>query len=125
MTKMENSSQQFFSTESSAEIMSNTGVPIQEQQTEIELRLPVWSICVMIVAYFCVFVVGLIGNCSVLIVVLRLSRMQTVTNYFICNLAFADLLVLLFCLLPNLISNMYIRKYNYILIIARYVFHDS
>lgn len=75
-----------------------------------KFRLPVWGICVMSIGYVCVFVFGVIGNCSVLIVVARLHRMKTVTNLFICNLAIADLLVLLFCLLPNLISNIFIRK---------------
>lgn len=74
-------------------------------------RLPLWGICTLIVGYTFVFFFGLIGNCSVLIVVARLHRMKTVTNYFICNLAFADLLVLLFCLLPNLISSIFIRKF--------------
>ncbi|ODM91036.1 Neuropeptide FF receptor 2 [Orchesella cincta] len=80
----------------------------EELYTQTPYRLPLWGVVVMIIGYICVFVFGLVGNCSVLIVVSRLHRMRTVTNYFICNLALADLLVLLFCLLPNLISNIYI-----------------
>ncbi|CAL8107549.1 unnamed protein product [Orchesella dallaii] len=71
-------------------------------------RLPVWGISVMIIGYIFVFLFGVVGNCSVLIVVAKLHRMRTVTNFFICNLALADLLVLLFCLLPNLISNIFV-----------------
>lgn len=84
---------------------------------EYSFRLPTWGIGVMIMGYTCVFILGVIGNCSVLIVVARLHRMKTVTNFFICNLALADLLVLLFCLLPNLISNIFIRMYIILLFV--------
>lgn len=84
------------------------------EEVETEYRLPIWGICVIIVGYSFVFIFGVIGNCAVLIVVARLQRMKTVTNYFICNLAIADLLVLLFCLLPNLLSNIFIRKLFYL-----------
>lgn len=56
-------------------------------------------------AYCIVFVLGMFGNSFVVAVVCRSPRMRTVTNYFIVNLAFADILVLLFCLPPTLISN--------------------
>ncbi|ODM91161.1 Neuropeptide Y receptor, partial [Orchesella cincta] len=75
---------------------------------ELPLRLPTWGIVILVIGYALVFIFGVIGNCSVLVVVKRLRRMKTVTNYFIFNLAVADLLVLLFCLLPNLVSNIFI-----------------
>ncbi|ODM90003.1 Neuropeptide FF receptor 2 [Orchesella cincta] len=71
-------------------------------------RLPLWGVAVLITGYISVFLFGLVGNCSVLLVIKRLHRMKTATNYFISNLALADLLVLVFCLLPNLVSNIYI-----------------
>lgn len=77
---------------------------------ELPLRLPTWGIVILIIGYLLVFIFGLVGNCCVLVVVTRLRRMQTVTNYFIASLATADLLVLLFCLLPNLVSNIFVRK---------------
>ena len=40
--------------------------------------------------YGTVFVVGLLGNSLVIYVVLRYSKMQTVTNLYILNLAVAD-----------------------------------
>ena len=43
------------------------------------------------------FVVGVVGNTLVVVTVARDKKMHTVTNYFIVNLAVADLLVLLFC----------------------------
>lgn len=62
-------------------------------------------------AYIAVFLVGLVGNSFVIAVVLRAPRMRTVTNYFIVNLAIADILVIVFCLPATLMSNIFVRKY--------------
>ncbi|XP_059045692.1 orexin receptor type 2-like [Achroia grisella] len=62
------------------------------------------------VAYLLVFVVGLIGNCFVIAVVYRSPRMRTVTNFFIVNLAVADILVIVFCLPATLMSNIFVRE---------------
>ncbi|KAF7489086.1 Somatostatin receptor type 1 [Sarcoptes scabiei] len=43
-----------------------------------------------IILYFLVFLVGFFGNSMVIYVVLRFSKMQTVTNLYIFNLAIAD-----------------------------------
>ncbi|XP_043267126.1 orexin receptor type 2-like [Venturia canescens] len=53
---------------------------------------------VLIAMHSVVFTVGLVGNSLVCIAVYRNHTMRTVTNYFIVNLAVADLLVILFCL---------------------------
>lgn len=63
------------------------------------------------VAYLLVFLVGMIGNCFVIAVVCRSPRMRTVTNFFIVNLAIADILVIVFCLPATLMSNIFIREY--------------
>ncbi|XP_075238341.1 neuropeptide SIFamide receptor-like [Lycorma delicatula] len=60
------------------------------------------------VAYVVVFIVGLIGNCFVIAVVYRSPRMRTVTNFFIVNLAVADILVIVFCLPATLMSNIFV-----------------
>lgn len=62
-------------------------------------------------AYLLVFVVGLVGNCFVIAVVYRSPRMRTVTNFFIVNLAVADILVIVFCLPATLMSNIFVREY--------------
>lgn len=67
-------------------------------------------ILIYCVAYLIVFVVGLIGNCFVIAVVYRSPRMRTVTNFFIVNLAVADILVIVFCLPATLMSNIFVRK---------------
>lgn len=64
------------------------------------------------IAYFIVFIVGLIGNCFVIAVVYRSPRMRTVTNFFIVNLAVADILVIVFCLPATLMSNIFVRKWK-------------
>lgn len=64
---------------------------------------PKFSYWVLIVMHSIVFVVGLIGNALVCMAVYRNHSMRTVTNYFIVNLAVADLLVLLICLPPSVL----------------------
>ena len=64
------------------------------------------------IAYSIVFIMGIVGNSCVVAVVVRSPRMRTVTNYFIVNLALADILVLLFCLPATLLANLFNRKYS-------------
>lgn len=68
------------------------------------------------VAYLLVFIVGLVGNCFVIAVVYRSPRMRTVTNFFIVNLAVADILVIVFCLPATLMSNIFVREYHRLII---------
>jgi hypothetical protein len=85
-----------------------------EQLRERWYRHSVAMSIVYFVAYCLVFVVGLIGNSFVIAVVYRSPRMRTVTNFFIVNLAVADVLVIVFCLPATLMSNIFVRKYyNY------------
>lgn len=53
------------------------------------IQMPVGSLISMIL-YAIVCIVGLFGNTLVIYVVLRFSKMQTVTNMYILNLAIAD-----------------------------------
>nr|XP_053654507.1 neuropeptide F receptor-like [Cherax quadricarinatus] len=62
------------------------------------------------ISYVIVFILGLVGNCFVIAVVFRTPRMRTPTNYFIVNLAFADVLVIVFCLPATLLSNIFYRE---------------
>lgn len=62
------------------------------------------------IAYTAVFIIGFVGNFLVIGVVYRLPRMRNVTNFFIMNLAIADMLVILFCLPGTLMSNIFVRK---------------
>ncbi|XP_036389228.1 nociceptin receptor [Megalops cyprinoides] len=48
----------------------------------------------IVVVYMIVCVVGLVGNCLVMYVIIRYTKMKTATNIYIFNLALADSLVL-------------------------------
>ncbi|XP_027024924.1 delta-type opioid receptor-like [Tachysurus fulvidraco] len=48
---------------------------------------------VITAVYFVVFVVGLVGNCLVMYVIIRYTKMKTATNIYIFNLALADALI--------------------------------
>ncbi|XP_061449357.1 neuropeptide FF receptor 1-like [Rhineura floridana] len=61
---------------------------------------------VYIVAYLFIFALCMVGNSLVCCIVLRNSRMRTVTNLFILNLAISDLLVGIFCVPTTLVDNL-------------------
>ncbi|XP_054157511.1 neuropeptide SIFamide receptor-like [Oppia nitens] len=74
-----------------------------------------WTVALCI-AYLLVFIIGLVGNLSVLWIILTFRRTydlsvfnscNKVFNGLISNLAFADLLVVIFCLPPTLIGNIF------------------
>lgn len=67
----------------------------------------------LVSGYVFVFAIGLLGNVFVVSVVVRIRQMRTVTNYFITNLAIADMLVILFCTPATLASNLVTREYNF------------
>ncbi|XP_011501190.1 PREDICTED: orexin receptor type 2-like [Ceratosolen solmsi marchali] len=58
---------------------------------------------ILIAMHCVVFVIGLVGNALVCLAVYRNHTMRTVTNYFIVNLAVADLLVIIVCLPPTIV----------------------
>uniref|UniRef100_A0A4W4DU92 G-protein coupled receptors family 1 profile domain-containing protein n=1 Tax=Electrophorus electricus TaxID=8005 RepID=A0A4W4DU92_ELEEL len=55
---------------------------------------PMFALTPVIAAvYILVFIVGLVGNCLVMYVIIRYTKMKTATNIYIFNLALADALV--------------------------------
>jgi len=63
------------------------------------------------ILYGLVFLVGLFGNSLVIYVVLRFSKMQTVTNMYIFNLALADEMFIIG--LPFLITTAVYKYWNF------------
>ncbi|XP_062995194.1 neuropeptide FF receptor 1-like [Elgaria multicarinata webbii] len=61
---------------------------------------------IYIVAYVFIFATCMVGNSLVCFIVLKNSRMRTVTNLFILNLAISDLLVGIFCVPTTLVDNL-------------------
>ena len=74
------------------------------------IRQPLHMIVIYSLAYGIVFLLGILGNSLVVSVVYRNPRMHNVTNYFIVNLAVADILVCLLCLPITLLSNLFSGK---------------
>lgn len=77
-----------------------------------------WTIIYMI-AYLVVFLIGLVGNLSVLWITYALRKQKSssvavssnrIFYRFVANLALADLLVVIFCLPPTLIGNTFGRE---------------
>jgi allatostatin C receptor len=64
---------------------------------------------VAIILYLVVCIVGLFGNSLVIYVVMRFSKMQTVTNRYILNLACADQCFLIG--IPFLLTTMYLNEW--------------
>ncbi|KAJ8318682.1 hypothetical protein KUTeg_003773 [Tegillarca granosa] len=82
---------------------NNTG---KDEYYEL-LKQPVFMIVIYSFVYSAVFLCALLGNVMVVSVVIRNKSMQNVTNYFIVNLAVADILVS--CNLPFNHDEIYIK----------------
>ncbi|XP_053244441.1 substance-K receptor [Podarcis raffonei] len=54
---------------------------------------PGWQIALWAITYLFIVIVSVVGNGTVIWIILSHQRMRTVTNYFIVNLAFSDLLM--------------------------------
>ncbi|XP_043946332.1 nociceptin receptor [Protopterus annectens] len=57
--------------------------------------LPLSIKVTIVVVYLIVCIVGLVGNCLVMYVIVRYTKMKTATNIYIFNMALADALVLI------------------------------
>ena len=58
-------------------------------------RQELYKVIPITVVYCIIFITGIIGNVCTCIVITRNKYMQTATNYYLFNLAIADLLVLI------------------------------
>lgn len=74
------------------------------------IQKPVNSFILMVL-YALVCLIGMFGNLLVIYVVLRFSKMQTVTNIYILNLALADLCFLIG--IPFLLITMHISEWSF------------
>lgn len=58
--------------------------------------LPPLLVLPITVVYVVIFVTGMVGNIATFIVIIKNSSMQSVTNYYLFNLAVSDVLFLIF-----------------------------
>ncbi|KAM4036475.1 neuropeptide Y receptor type 2-like isoform 1-T2 [Anomaloglossus baeobatrachus] len=58
----------------------------------------IWVQVILITAYSLIILLGLVGNSLVIYMIMKYKNMRTVTNFFIANLAVADLMVDSLCL---------------------------
>lgn len=72
---------------------------------EIE-KVPLYEIILKSYLYAMIIFFSLVGNSLIIVVVLRHKQMRTTTNYYIVNLAVADILVTIFCTWVHLVNNL-------------------
>lgn len=65
--------------------------------THLWIRLPAHEIALKALALLPIMIFGVLGNVAIVVVFIRIKGMRTCTNIFICNMAVADLMTILFC----------------------------
>ncbi|KAL4239253.1 alpha1-adrenergic receptor [Mactra antiquata] len=68
--------------------------------------VPLYEIVLKSYLYAMIIFFSLVGNLLIIVVVLRHKSMRTTTNYYIVNLAVADILVTVFCTWVHLVNNL-------------------
>ena len=68
---------------------------------------------VVIVMYSTIICVSVGGNLLVIVTVVTIDRMKSVINYFILNLACADILIALFCIPTTLVVNVLLQHWPF------------
>ncbi|XP_062604246.1 substance-P receptor-like isoform X2 [Saccostrea cucullata] len=69
-------------------------------------EVPLWEILVKSIIYGIITILSLIGNVLIIVIVMNNKTMKTVTNYYIVNLAVADLMVTLTCTWVTVVDNL-------------------
>ncbi|CAG2202774.1 neuropeptide FF receptor 2-like [Mytilus edulis] len=90
----------------------SSGLSINDTQNSSygsEFKHPPGVLAIYIIAYSTAFLFALFGNLVVIVVVLKYKWMHTVTNFFIVNLAIADILVAIFCVPITLLTHIFIE----------------
>lgn len=69
-------------------------------------KVPLYEIVLKSYLYAMIIFFSLVGNTLIIVVVLRHKQMRTTTNFYIVNLAVADILVTVFCTWVHLVNNL-------------------
>lgn len=83
--------------------MNNSTISIDASEEDLE-RIPIS------ILLYLIFFVGLLGNLSVCIVIVRNKSMHNTVNYYLFSLAVSDMVIILFSLLPWIL-NVSFEKY--------------
>ena len=83
-----------------SDVIHNISASDLESSLDLTARLgprrqELYKVIPITVVYCIIFITGIIGNVCTCIVITRNKYMQTATNYYLFNLAIADLLVLI------------------------------
>lgn len=76
-------------------------------------HMPLYEIVLKSYFYAMIIFISLVGNMLIIGVVLRHKQMRTTTNFYIVNLAVADILVTLFCTWVHLVDHL--NNHNWVL----------
>ncbi|CAI4227939.1 unnamed protein product [Auanema sp. JU1783] len=78
-----------------------------------DIRLAMTSLCqfrgttenyIVITVFIIIFLLSVIGNSLVILVILKQRQMRSITNIYLINLAFSDLMLSVICMPPTLVS---------------------
>jgi len=93
-----------------AEMETPSGKDVYHVPKWATLKQPLYAVVLLSVAYIVVAFLGIVNNTLVIAVIYRQAKMRTVTNYFLANLATADVLVCIMVLPITLLENVYTGK---------------
>ncbi|XP_076842635.1 tachykinin receptor 1b isoform X2 [Brachyhypopomus gauderio] len=80
----------YMTTDNVSSNWTNSSFPNETNVFLNQFVQPVWQIVLWAVAYSTIVIVSVVGNITVIWIILAHKRMRTVTNYFLVNLAFAE-----------------------------------
>ncbi|XP_052068930.1 neuropeptide SIFamide receptor-like [Mytilus californianus] len=103
------SEQDYTNIDTNGSVITNSSNGTINFEMPSEYRHPPEITAIYIIAYGIAFLFALFGNVIVIAVVLRYRWMHTVTNFFIVNLAIADILVALFCIPVSLLTHIFVE----------------
>ncbi|XP_030060710.1 substance-K receptor [Microcaecilia unicolor] len=93
----------FFSKSINASHGESLGVDDNNETSENLFAQPGWQVALWAIIYSSIVIVSVVGNVTVIWIILAHKRMRTVTNYFIVNLAFSDVFMAIFNTIFNFI----------------------